>query len=112
MILCCAFHCFGGTAEQAQRIIDVGFLMGIGGVLTFKKARLDQTLKEFNLSHLVLETDAPYLAPTPYRGKRNESAYIRQIAERLASIREEYTLEQIATITSANAMARFHPRED
>ncbi len=82
------FHCFGGSVEQARKIIDLGFYMGIGGVLTFKKAGLDIILKDIELDHLVLETDAPYLAPSPYRGKRNESAYIRQIADRLASIKK------------------------
>ena len=70
------FHCFGGTIEQAQSIIDLGFHLGIGGVATFKKAGLDQVLPQIDLKHLVLETDCPYLAPVPYRGKRNECSYI------------------------------------
>jgi TatD DNase family protein len=101
------FHCFGGSVDQAKRIIDVGFLMGIGGVLTFKKAGLDKTLLDVDLNHLVLETDAPYLAPTPFRGKRNESAYIHQIAERLSSIKET-ELEEVARVTSENALNLFH----
>jgi len=100
------FHCFGGSVEQAKRISDLGFYMGIGGVLTFKKAGLDEILKVVDLKHLVLETDAPYLAPTPYRGKRNESAYIRQIGERLASVKET-SLEDVAKVTTANAIRIF-----
>ncbi len=100
------FHCFGGSVEQAKRIVDLGFLMGIGGVLTFKKAGLDKTLEEVDLEHLVLETDAPYLAPTPFRGKRNESAYIHQIAERLASVKET-DIEKVANVTTSNALKLF-----
>ena len=96
------FHCFTGTVEQANAAIELGFLLGIGGVLTYKKSGLDKTLASIGLEHLVLETDAPYLAPTPHRGKRNESAYIRVIAEKLAFIKE-MSLEEIASITTANA---------
>ena len=81
------FHCFGGTVEQAEAIIELGFLLGIGGVVTFKKSGLDQTVAKLGLENLVLETDSPYLAPTPFRGKRNESAYIRLIAEKVADIK-------------------------
>ena len=100
------FHCFGGSPEQAQRIIDLGFYLGIGGVLTFKKAGLDKTLELIDLQHLVLETDAPYLAPTPYRGKRNESAYIYKVAEKLADVKG-VSLEEVARVTTANAQAIF-----
>ena len=100
------FHCFGGSVEQANSIIDLGFYMGIGGVLTFKKSGLDETVKSISLEHLVLETDSPYLAPTPFRGKRNESAYIHQIGERLASVKET-TLEEVARVTSENAEKIF-----
>ncbi|HKK74156.1 MAG TPA: TatD family hydrolase [Saprospiraceae bacterium] len=100
------FHCFGGSPEQARRIIDLGFYLGIGGVVTFKKSGLDKTLAEIDLEHLVLETDAPYLAPTPYRGKRNESAYIYKVAEKIAEIKER-ELEEVAQITSRNADAIF-----
>lgn len=100
------FHCFGGTVEQARKIIDLGFYMGIGGVLTFKKSGLDMTLKTIDLDYLVLETDAPYLSPTPFRGKRNESAYIRQIADKLASVKE-IPLEKVAGVTTANALEIF-----
>jgi TatD DNase family protein len=100
------FHCFGGSIEQANQIIDLGFLMGIGGVLTFKKANLDVILEEIDLKHLVLETDAPYLAPHPYRGKRNESSYIKLIAEKLAEVKG-LSLDEVAKVTSANALKLF-----
>lgn len=100
------FHCFGGSVEEAQAIIDLGFYLGIGGVVTFKKAGLDKTLEEVDLKHLVLETDAPYLAPVPYRGKRNESAYIKLIAERISAIKE-VSIEKVAAITSQNAKNIF-----
>ncbi len=103
------FHCFGGSVDQAKRIIDVGFYLGIGGVLTFKKSGLAKTMAEINLKHLVLETDAPYLAPSPFRGKRNESAYIRQIAEKLASIKE-MTLDDVSVHTTENAERIFQKR--
>ena len=100
------FHCFTGNLQQANAIIDLGFLMGIGGVLTFKKSGLDKVLEEVDLRHLVLETDAPYLAPTPHRGKRNESAYVNLVAEKLAQV-HGVTKTEVAKITSANALALF-----
>lgn len=100
------FHCFGGSAEQARRIIDLGFYLGIGGVVTFKKSGLDKSLKEIDLKHIVLETDAPYLAPTPYRGKRNESAYLYQVAQKIAAIKQ-VELAEVARITSQNAETIF-----
>lgn len=100
------FHCFGGSLEQANKIIDLGFIMGIGGVLTFKKAGLDKVVKDIDLKHLVLETDSPYLSPHPFRGKRNESAYIKIIAERLAEAKG-VTLEEVAKATTANAFELF-----
>jgi TatD DNase family protein len=100
------FHCFGGSVEEANAIIECGFFLGIGGVLTFKKSGLDKTLAAVDLEHIVLETDAPYLAPTPYRGKRNESAYIRIIAEKLAAIKN-VKIDEIARITSNNAQKIF-----
>lgn len=100
------FHCFGGSLEQAEAIIDLNFFLGIGGVLTFKKSGLDQTLVDVPLERLVLETDAPYLSPMPFRGKRNESAYIRHIAERLAEVKG-VTIEKIAEVTTANAATIF-----
>lgn len=100
------FHCFGGSVEEASAIIDCGFHLGIGGVLTFKKAGLDKTMEKVDLAHVVLETDSPYLAPSPYRGKRNESAYIKLIAQKLAEIKG-VELAEIARITSENAKNIF-----
>ncbi len=100
------FHCFGGTAEQAKRIIDLDFLMGIGGVLTFKKAKLDEVIQEIPLEYLVLETDSPYLAPVPYRGKRNESSYVKIVAEKMAEAKN-VTLEKVAELTTNNALNLF-----
>jgi len=100
------FHCFGGDAVQAKRIADLGFLMGIGGVITYKKSGLDQEVKTIAMEHLVLETDAPYLSPVPHRGKRNEPAYLKVIAQALADAKE-LSLEETARITSANALKLF-----
>jgi len=100
------FHCFTGTEEQAHRAIGYGLHLGIGGVVTFKNGKLDQFLKNIDLQHLVLETDSPYLAPVPYRGKRNESAYIVQVMQKLSDI---YVLpeSEIERITNANATKIF-----
>ena len=100
------FHCFGGTTEQAKAIIDLNFYLGIGGVFTFKKANMPEVLKDISLNHIVLETDAPYLAPVPYRGKRNESAYLLYVAEALANSKE-ISLEELANITTDNARKIF-----
>jgi TatD DNase family protein len=100
------FHCFTGNADQARRIIDLDFLLGIGGVLTFKNSKLDRTIEQFPLSHLVLETDSPFLAPDPNRGKRNEPRYIPLIAQKLADI-FSLTIQEIAKITSENAEKTF-----
>lgn len=100
------FHCFGGTVDQANQIIELGFLMGIGGVLTYKKSGLDEVLKQVDLNHLVLETDAPYLSPVPHRGKRNESSYLIAVAEKLAEVKD-VSLEDVAKITTENAMTLF-----
>lgn len=100
------FHCFSGTVEQAKKIIDLDFYLGIGGVLTFKKSGLDQVLSEIGLEKIVLETDAPYLAPVPFRGKRNECGYIKYVAEKLGEVRN-MTLKEIADITTANAEKLF-----
>ncbi len=104
------FHCFGGSVEEAKQIIELDFLLGIGGVLTFKKAGLDNTLKDISLENIVLETDSPYLAPVPHRGKRNESAYLRLVAEKLAEIKQ-VPLAEIAKTTSENAMRIFQMNE-
>lgn len=97
------FHCFSGTLEQAREIISLGFFLGIGGMVTFKNTSLPAILKEIDLSHLVLETDAPYLTPVPHRGKRNESSYIPLIASRIAEIKE-IPLKQVAEATTENAL--------
>ena len=92
------FHCFTGRVEDAQRVINLGdFYLGIGGVLTFKNSGLDKTIAEIELQHLILETDAPYLAPTPFRGKRNESKYIVNIAEKLAEV-HQIDIENVAKL--------------
>lgn len=101
------FHCFTGTTEQAMKIREYGtFMIGIGGVLTFKKSGLDEVVKTIPMELILLETDAPYLAPDPYRGKRNESAYLTLVAEKLAEIKRIKT-EEVAMITSKNAMELF-----
>jgi len=100
------FHCFGDGYEIAKEIIDLGFYLGIGGVLTYKKANLGESLKDIPLDRIVLETDAPYLSPVPFRGKRNESSYLVHIAAKLAEVKN-VTIEEIAAITSANAEKIF-----
>ncbi|RYY83438.1 MAG: TatD family deoxyribonuclease [Chitinophagaceae bacterium] len=100
------FHCFGGTIEEAETLIGLGFYLGIGGVLTFKNAGLDKVVAATGLDRLVLETDAPYLAPVPFRGKRNEPSYLRPIAEKLAEVTGK-TLLEVAEATTANARALF-----
>lgn len=100
------FHCFTGTKQDAERIIAMGFKLGIGGVVTFKNAGLDITLQDIALDHLVLETDSPYLAPVPYRGKRNEPAYITEVAKKLSQIKET-GLDEIIKITTENARQLF-----
>jgi TatD DNase family protein len=100
------FHCFSGSAEEASEIIKLGFYLGIGGVATYKNSGLQELLVNIDMSHIVLETDAPYLTPVPYRGKRNESSYIRIIADEVARIKG-LSLAQVAEATSANAMKVF-----
>lgn len=100
------FHCFSGTLENAKDIIDSGFLLGIGGVLTFKNSGLAEVIKEVGLENLVLETDSPYLAPVPFRGKRNESSYIKYVAEKLAGIKN-ISIEEVAQQTNKNAEFLF-----
>lgn len=101
------FHCFTGSPEQARRVIALGdFYLGIGGVVTYPKGGVFETLREVGPAHCVLETDAPYLAPVPYRGKRNESAYIPHIAAKLAEATGR-SPEEIARITTANAELLF-----
>lgn len=100
------FHCFTGDFNQAQQAISCGMKLGIGGVATFKNGKIDQFLNEIDLKNIVLETDAPYLAPVPFRGKRNESSYIKVIAEKLSEI-YHLPIEDIAAITTQNSKDIF-----
>jgi TatD DNase family protein len=102
------FHCFSGTIEDAEKVISLGgFKIGIGGVVTFKNSGLDKVVRDIPLEHLVLETDSPYLAPAPYRGKRNESSYLTIIAEKIAEL-HQVPVETVARITTENAGKLFH----
>jgi TatD DNase family protein len=100
------FHCFSGTTDQAKKIIEAGFYLGIGGVLTYKNSGLDKVMEQIDLNSVLLETDAPYLSPVPFRGKRNECSYITKVAEKLAEIKKT-TVEEIANITTSNAQKLF-----
>ncbi len=100
------FHCFSGNMEQAKHAIDLGFMLGIGGVVTFKNAGVDKVIADIDMQHIVLETDAPYLAPVPHRGKRNEPDYLLLVAEKIATLKG-ITMEQVADITTANALRLF-----
>lgn len=100
------FHCFSGTKEEAQRLINYGFYLGIGGVLTYKNSGLAQVIADIDLKYLVLETDAPYLSPVPMRGKRNEAAYLRFVAEKLAEIKQ-CSLFEVAEVTNQNSIHIF-----
>lgn len=97
------FHCFSGNLTDAKRVIEMGFLLGIGGVSTFKNGGLDQVLPHVDLKHMVLETDSPYLAPVPFRGKRNETSYLPLIAQRVADLKQT-SVEQVGELTTANAL--------
>lgn len=99
-------HCFSGTLVEAQQVIELGLYLGIGGIVTFKNAELAALLTQIDLQHLVLETDSPYLAPVPYRGKRNESAYLPYIAAAIADI-QQVDVRQVAAVTTANAKRIF-----
>ena len=97
------FHCFSGNLEQANKIISLNkFKLGIGGVVTFKNSGLDKVVEQIDMSHLVLETDSPYLAPAPFRGKRNESGYLVMIAEKVAALKN-LSIAEVAEVTSNNA---------
>ncbi|MEM9648815.1 MAG: TatD family hydrolase [Bacteroidota bacterium] len=100
------FHCFTGTLEQAHRALSYNMKLGIGGVATFKNGKIDQFLNQIDLKHIVLETDSPYLAPVPYRGKRNESSYIIKVLEKLSLIYDQPQAE-IANITTTNSKQVF-----
>ncbi len=100
------FHCFGGSLEQAKDIIKTGFYLGIGGVITYKNAGIAEFLKNIDMQHLVLETDAPYLTPVPFRGKRNESSYLKYIVEKIALVKN-ISEEEVKNITTLNAEKIF-----
>ncbi|MEO8569975.1 MAG: TatD family hydrolase, partial [Ginsengibacter sp.] len=100
---------FGGTIEEAREIIEQNFLLGIGGVLTYKNSGLAEIIKDVDLKYIVLETDAPYLTPVPFRGKRNESSYLKYIAEKLAQIKN-ISVEEVAGQTTINAEKIFSKR--
>jgi len=104
------FHCFTGTAEQANLITSLGFYLGLGGVTTFKKSGMDEVIPEMDINKIVLETDSPYLAPVPHRGKRNEPAYIPLIASKVAQVKN-ISLEELQRVTSQNAAALFKSDE-
>ncbi|MBU3010231.1 TatD family hydrolase [Polaribacter vadi] len=100
------FHCFTGTLEQAQQAISYNMKLGIGGVATFKNGKIDKFLNQIDIKHIVLETDAPYLAPTPFRGKRNESAYLTNVVDKLVDI-YGLSYQEIAEITTQNSKDVF-----
>lgn len=100
------FHCFTGNLEQAHKALSYNMKLGIGGVVTFKNGKIDQFLNEISLENIVLETDAPYLAPTPYRGKRNESSYLTRVVDKLVDI-YDFTPQEIARITTENSKKVF-----
>ena len=105
------FHCFLGTTDEAKKIMDIGFFMGIGGVVTFKNAGIAKVVKDIPESFLVFETDSPFLTPVPFRGRRNQSAYIKYIAEKTANIKE-IPVEKLAEVTTANAAKLFRLKFD
>ena len=96
------FHCFSGNHEQAKKIIELGLYLGIGGVVTFKNSGLDKVMEHVSLEHIVLETDAPYLAPVPFRGKRNEPAYLSYVVSKLSEIKKIYP-DEVGVISTVNA---------
>ncbi len=100
------FHCFSGNVDQARQVIDLGFYLGIGGVITFKNSGLDNVMETVNLENIVLETDAPYLAPVPFRGRRNEPSYLKFVVEKL-SIIKNINADEVASVTTVNAEKLF-----
>ena len=100
------FHCFSGNADNARDIIDCGFLLGIGGVITYKNSGLAPVVADVPLEHIVLETDAPYLTPVPFRGKRNESSYLKYIVAKIAEVKN-VSEEEVAAVTTSNANRIF-----
>lgn len=105
------FHCFSGNEAQARALMDLGFYLGIGGVVTFKNSGLDKVVQAIGLSHLILETDAPYLAPVPYRGKRNEPGYTRLVAEKVSQLLG-LSIDDVEKITTTNAKKLFRIAEN
>jgi TatD DNase family protein len=101
------FHCFSGNLEQAHQVIDLGFKIGIGGVVTFKNSGLDAVVQQIDLQHILLETDSPYLAPVPHRGKRNETAYLSIIANKIAEL-HQIAVEEVGRITTQNSKKLFN----
>lgn len=101
------FHCFGGSYKQASEILDLGFYIGIGGAVTYKNSKLPETLRKIGLANVVLETDAPFLSPVPFRGKRNESSYVPYIAKKIALI-FDCSIEHVSEITTKNAKKLFN----
>ena len=100
------FHCFSGSYDNAMDVIDCGLMLGIGGVVTYKNAGLAEVVARLPLEHIVLETDAPYLTPVPFRGKRNESSYLTYVVEKIAGVKS-VTVEEVAEITTSNALRVF-----
>jgi TatD DNase family protein len=100
------FHCFTGTFEQANKVIDLGFYLGIGGVVTYKNAGLDKVVAQIDLKHIVLETDSPYLTPVPHRGKPNESSYLIYVAQKIADL-QKTAISEVARITTENSRLIF-----
>ncbi|OAJ95530.1 TatD family hydrolase [Vibrio bivalvicida] len=100
------FHCFGGSVEEAKAINDLGFHLGLGGVSTFKNGGMDKVIPHLDMDYVILETDCPYLAPVPHRGKRNEPAYTSLVAQRVADLRE-ISVEQVDSLTTHNAKTLF-----
>jgi TatD DNase family protein len=100
------FHAFTGTVETAQDVVSRGFLLGIGGIITYKNSFLPDVIRETDLSQIILETDSPFLTPVPFRGKRNESSYLPYIAEAIGRIKDT-TPEEVARVTTANASNLF-----
>jgi len=100
------FHCFGGSLQEAEQIVEAGFLLGIGGVVTYKNSGLKAVLPHIGLQHLVLETDAPYLSPVPHRGKRNESSYLLDVAQKIAEIKN-ISIQEVGNATTLNAEKLF-----
>jgi len=101
------FHCFGGNADEANQIIEMGFYLGIGGVITYKNSGLDKVINKIDLKHIVLETDSPYLTPVPNRGKRNETSFLKIIAEKIAELKN-CSYEEVANATTQNALSLFN----